>query len=151
MLASFLLLACQGQAFGLLLGVFARDAQGAQAILIPAMMPMIIFCGFLLQRHDVQPYFIEFWYISFFRYGFAPLVVNEFRYGHFEQCDSPGAHCPLGTEPIEMPRSEVLSKNVLNIPLEAVPRFAYIQLGYFGITLLVTYYSMRYQARKKYG
>ncbi len=151
MLGSFLLLACQGQAFGLLLGVFARDAQAAQAILIPAMMPMIIFCGFLLQRHDVQPYFIEFWYISFFRYGFAPLVVNEFRYGHFEQCDSPGAHCPLGTEPIEMPRSEVLSKNVLNIPLEAVPRFAYIQLGYFGITLLVTYYSMRYQARKKYG
>ena len=45
----------------------------------------------------------------------------------------------------------VRSKNVLNIPLEAVPRFAYIQLGYFGITLLVTYYSMRYQARKKYG
>ena len=89
--------------------------------------------------------------MSFFRYGFAPLVVNEFRRGAFEPCDAPGAHCPLGTEPVEMPRSEVLSQNVLDMPLEAVPRFAYIQLGYLGATLLVTYYAMRYQARRKYG
>ena len=40
------------------------DNCSAQAILTPALMPLIVFCGFLIQRDNVKPWFLEFWYAS---------------------------------------------------------------------------------------
>ena len=129
-----------------------RDAAGTRAATPRARparrMAQIIFCGFLIQKDDVQPYFIEFWYMSFFRYGFTPLVANEFRYGSFDDCRAAGAECPLGVGRVA--RSTVVT-DVLGFDLDAIPRYDYIQLMYFGATLVVTYYAMRYQARKQYG
>ena len=47
-LVTMVIMVCIGSTFGLFLGIFANDAQSAQALLTPAMMPLMIFCGFLI-------------------------------------------------------------------------------------------------------
>jgi len=124
----------------------------AQALLIPSIMPQLLYSGYLIQRSSVQPYFLEFWYISFFRYSFTVLAVNEFEDGHFAPCANQlvggDDYCPYGNGRVE--RSFVVT-DVLSFDENAIPRFYYVMLGYLALLLFLTYYTLRYQARRKYG
>mmetsp|Transcript_8764 Transcript_8764/g.15707 ORF Transcript_8764/g.15707 Transcript_8764/m.15707 type:complete len:165 (-) Transcript_8764:119-613(-) len=148
--AIVLLIAFIGTMFGYCLGLWCKNAVAAQSMLVPSLMPMIIFCGFLFNRNAVKDYFWEFWYISFFRYAFMPLIVNEFKQGTFEDCDmAKGELCPLGQG--EVSRSIVYSSQVLDIPESVLPDYLYISLGYLCFLIITGYYFIRYQARKRYG
>ena len=112
-------------------------------------------CGlFLPDAHrdapPLHPLFPKFWYISFFRYAFMPLIVNEFKHGTFEECDmAKGELCPLGQG--RVPRSIIYSDQVLDIPESVLPDYLYISMGYLAFMIIAGYYSIRYQARKRYG
>mmetsp|Transcript_31094 Transcript_31094/g.71887 ORF Transcript_31094/g.71887 Transcript_31094/m.71887 type:complete len:605 (+) Transcript_31094:563-2377(+) len=149
-LAIVLLIAAIGTMFGYCLGLWCKNAVAAQSLLVPSLMPMIIFCGFLFNRNAVKDYFWEFWYISFFRYAFMPLIVNEFSHGTFDNCElAKGELCPLGYGKVD--RSIVYSAQVLDIPESVLPDYLYISLGYLAFLIVVGYYFIRYQARKRYG
>ena len=135
------------------MGVFAADAQGAQALLTPSMMPLMLFCGFLIPFSEVKDYFKEFLYLSFFRYAFDALMAYEFRHGTFDYCDpsNPNHYCSLG--PYKERRNQVLRKEIYDIQQRSDPSDSLLYLViYFAVVLVVTYYTFKYKvARAKYG
>ncbi|KAJ8599057.1 hypothetical protein CTAYLR_007595 [Chrysophaeum taylorii] len=97
-LAAVSALAYIGLIYGFMIGTIAHSPQKAQQLLVPAIMPLLIFCGFLIQYDGVRFYFLELWYASFFRYAFTILVVNEFSRGKFKKCHLSRHHyCPLNS------------------------------------------------------
>ena len=97
LLVAVYMLAFIGLVYGFTIGTVAKSPQKAQQMLIPCIMPLIIFCGFLLQYDGVQIYFRPIWFASFFRYAFTILVVNEFSHGTFDKCDPSRDFCPLAS------------------------------------------------------
>lgn len=73
------LIANVGAALGLLLGIAARDSSTAIALVPIIILPFVIFSGFFVNSHTVPVYFIWVPYISFVRYAFGALVINEVR------------------------------------------------------------------------
>lgn len=82
---------------GFLIGTFARNAQHAVTFLGPALMPNVIFSGFLFDFKQCPVYFYPMWFLSFFRYSYEAAVYTQFRRGRFSRCTSrePG-RCPVG-------------------------------------------------------
>ena len=79
-----------------------------------------------------------------------PLIVNEFSHGTFDNCElAKGELCPLGYGKVD--RSIVYSAQVLDIPESVLPDYPYISMGYLAFLIVVGYYFIRYQARKRYG
>jgi len=59
------------------------------------LMPLLIFGGFFVNTASIPDYFIWLEYISFFKYGFEAIVVNEWQ-GKLIGCD-PDEVCALTT------------------------------------------------------
>ena len=74
------LLSNVGCAMGLLLGVLASDASVAVALVPVTILPFMLFSGFFLNSKNVPPYFIWIEYISFVKYGFRAVVLNEVNF-----------------------------------------------------------------------
>lgn len=158
LLATVILLAYIALVFGFMIGTVSQSAQKAQQLLVPSIMPLIIFCGFLLQWDGVRSYFLPLWYASFFRYAFTILVVNEFDSGEFDACATSENHfCPLNSyggtlteDGIKVDRKYVVSK-ILKFRSDAIPLYYYVLLIYaLGISA-AGYYLIRRQARRRYG
>jgi len=154
LLATVYNLALIGLLYGFTLGTIAKSPQQAQQLMIPCIMPLIIFCGFLLQYDGVQWFFLPLWYISFFRYAFTILVVNEFYQGTFDACHPlKGDYCPLAAfTPLKskVDRKLVITK-ILDFPMDAIPDYFFILLLYTVAISIIAYYTLRYQARRRYG
>eukprot|EP00027_Filamoeba_sp_ATCC50430_P001778 CAMPEP_0168555874 /NCGR_PEP_ID=MMETSP0413-20121227/8573_1 /TAXON_ID=136452 /ORGANISM="Filamoeba nolandi, Strain NC-AS-23-1" /LENGTH=847 /DNA_ID=CAMNT_0008586765 /DNA_START=41 /DNA_END=2584 /DNA_ORIENTATION=- len=67
-----------GSAMGMLLGVLARDSGVAVALVPVTIIPFILFSGFLVTVGGCPDWFIWMIYISFARWSFQALVLNEF-------------------------------------------------------------------------
>jgi ABC-type multidrug transport system permease subunit len=70
-----------GSAYGMLLGTAAKDTSVAISLQPIVLIPFIIFSGYFINSDNVPPYFIWIEYISFIKYGFHALVVNEVTQG----------------------------------------------------------------------
>ena len=82
--------------------------------------------------------------------GDGVIDFNEFKHGSFEDCEiAKGQLCPLGQG--RVPRSTVYSGQVLDIPESVLPDYLYISAGYLGFLIVIGYYFIRHQARKRYG
>lgn len=68
-----------GSAMGMLLGTAASDASVAISLVPVTLIPFMIFSGFFINTDNVPPYFIWIEYISFIKYGFHALVLNEVK------------------------------------------------------------------------
>jgi ABC-type multidrug transport system permease subunit len=68
-----------GSSLGLLLGILAKDSGTAISLTPIVIMPFMIFSGFFVNSDNVPPYFIWIEYISFVKYGFRALVLNEMQ------------------------------------------------------------------------
>ncbi len=66
-----------GAALGLLIGIIARDTGVAAILLTIFLIPFIIFSGFLINPSDVPVYFIWVLYISFVKWSFQGVAINE--------------------------------------------------------------------------
>eukprot|EP01118_Nematostelium_gracile_P014681 TRINITY_DN5780_c0_g1_i1.p1 TRINITY_DN5780_c0_g1~~TRINITY_DN5780_c0_g1_i1.p1 ORF type:complete len:650 (-),score=148.57 TRINITY_DN5780_c0_g1_i1:3-1952(-) len=78
-IADIILLALTGGGIGLLLGTLAKDASVATALVPVAILPFVIFSGYFINSETVPDYFIWVEYISFLKYGFRAVAVNELR------------------------------------------------------------------------
>lgn len=177
LLVTVCLLAYIALVYGFMIGTIAHSPQKAQQLLVPSIMPLIIFCGFLIQRDGVRPYFLELWYLSFFRYAFTILVVNEFSDGQFDPCKTSANHfCPLNayskhnanSDPrqsnvtsgipcdllpdiaVRVDRKYVITK-MMQFRTDAIPLYFYVLLVYAACISFAGYHLLKFQARRRYG
>jgi len=72
--------------FGLCVGTAVSQVAVAGAMVPIVIIPFVAFSGFFLNVDDSPPYFVWVPYISYFRYAFEILLVNEMEGLKFE-CD----------------------------------------------------------------
>ena len=144
-----MLLGCITQQIGLCLGsVFPAAVKSVPAFL-PINIGSVIFAGFFFQKafltKNAQKVTYPFWYISWYRYAFALLAVNEFEHGNFNSCDiGEGDFCPyaghadfLGQR--HVPR-KVVADDVLKINLAFTKNFHWLIM----LTFFVGFYILTY-------
>ena len=76
-----------GAGLGIVVGTIAKDIQEAQGLVIPILMPLMLFSGFFLPYNDIPIYFRWLYEISFLRYAFNILKINQWADVNFSDCD----------------------------------------------------------------
>ncbi|KAL7721514.1 ABC transporter [Entamoeba marina] len=77
-LVTIILVACVAQAFFFLIGSLSPNVVVAQILLPLFLIVLMIFTGFFIKKNDIPPYWIWAYYLSFFRYTFNILTINQF-------------------------------------------------------------------------
>eukprot|EP01120_Amphizonella_sp_Union-15-10_P010524 TRINITY_DN4225_c0_g1_i1.p1 TRINITY_DN4225_c0_g1~~TRINITY_DN4225_c0_g1_i1.p1 ORF type:complete len:645 (+),score=104.75 TRINITY_DN4225_c0_g1_i1:69-2003(+) len=65
--------------FGIMIIAIFPDPAVALNVFPMVFIPLMIFSGFYLNSHNTPKYFIWIEYLSYLKYGFRALMVNEFR------------------------------------------------------------------------
>mmetsp|Transcript_17742 Transcript_17742/g.34989 ORF Transcript_17742/g.34989 Transcript_17742/m.34989 type:complete len:669 (-) Transcript_17742:275-2281(-) len=74
-----MLITAFGSALGLMLGSTSANVQEAQSKMIPVVMPLLLFCGFLIPYSEIPFYFTWLYYLSPFQYALSGLLIVEFE------------------------------------------------------------------------
>lgn len=67
-----------GSGLGLLLGSTSKDVQDAQNKMIPVIMPLLLFSGFLIPLDQIPKVFRFLYYLSPFQWALSALLITEF-------------------------------------------------------------------------
>jgi len=68
---------CAGS-FALIVSVLVPDRQLAVAMTPVLVVPFMLFAGFFVSSDNIPAFLIEFQYMSFFKYGYQALMLNEY-------------------------------------------------------------------------
>ena len=71
-------------------GTHAKDIQEAQGMIIPVLMPLMLFSGFFLPYEEIPFFFRWLYEISFLRYAFNVLKINQWQDVTFDDCSPEG-------------------------------------------------------------
>lgn len=86
-----------GTAYGLLISVCIPKLEVAMAMTPVVLIPLMAFAGFFVNQDKIPYYFIEFEYISPWKYAFQALCWNEFTDNTELRCLTQAPRCdPLG-------------------------------------------------------
>jgi ABC-type multidrug transport system permease subunit len=72
-----LLISNIGGSLGLFIGTIAKDSEVAISLVPIIIMPFMIFSGYFVNRKNTPPWFIWVEWISFIRYAFEGVIINE--------------------------------------------------------------------------
>jgi len=137
--------------FANFVGSVAPNQTVATIAVSPAVVPPLMCAGYFFHKNDltkgVQTLIFPFWFLSYLRYTFYILVVNEFRDGTFEVCDGED-YCPFNNyvlHPEHGVDRDVVIKEYLAIPEGTIlPLYYLIMLGFIAGILLLLGLSIKY-------
>mmetsp|Transcript_19658 Transcript_19658/g.18733 ORF Transcript_19658/g.18733 Transcript_19658/m.18733 type:complete len:216 (+) Transcript_19658:629-1276(+) len=90
---------CAGS-YALIISSLFSDKQLAVTLTPILIVPFMLFAGYFVNQDNIPVFLIEFMYISFFKYGFQALMLNEYQDLFLECMGLPGTspqRCdPLG-------------------------------------------------------
>jgi ABC-type multidrug transport system ATPase subunit len=72
-----------GTALGLGLGAIAKDVMEAQGMVMPILLPLLIFNGYMVPLSEIQPYFQWIYHASFLQYSMSTIIINEYKDTNF--------------------------------------------------------------------
>jgi len=75
-----------GVGVGIAVGAHATTFQEAQAAVVPLLVPLILFSGYLIPYAQIPPYFRFLYEASFFQHAIAILEINQFSPVDFTDC-----------------------------------------------------------------
>jgi hypothetical protein len=75
-----------GVSIAMLLGAFVADFQSAQQTVMPTIVPLMLFSGYVIPYNQIPGYFKWLYYTSFFQYALSIAEINEFRGLTFSDC-----------------------------------------------------------------
>lgn len=131
-----------GGSLGLTMSTLAPDASVAGALIPVVLIPFMIFGGFIANFDTIPVFFIWVPYISFIKWGFEALVLNEFRGLTFTCTEQQriGGQCPFrtGEDTINYLRMEDASMLASYLVLTGMVLFL----------RLVAYLAILYRAKK---
>lgn len=152
--ACLLLASCIGITAGLLMGIVAKDLQTAQGMLLPAIVPMILFCGYVIPRGDIPVFFQWFYYIDVFQFAFSILRMNQFDGLVFEDCPplgTPGAFCfCLGPDSVCTGVDFLRTQSLDPADHSVAMYFLYMAIIWAAV-LLPSFAAVRWKANQKNG
>ena len=141
---AFVMLGLFGNYLGVFIGSVASNQETATLLLSPCALPPIMCAGYFFQKSEltksVQLVLYPIWYISYIRYGFSILVVNEFRHGVFRVCNDGDNYCPYNSyvhRPEDGVDHDVIPREYLDIPQGTVLPYYFFILTGFAIAILV--------------
>jgi hypothetical protein len=85
-LAGLLMLSCIGVTLGIAVGSKCDTVDDAPKMILPLLMPMMLFSGFLIPYPEIPFYFRWLYHLSFFQYGLNIFLVNQFESLAFTDC-----------------------------------------------------------------
>mmetsp|Transcript_32796 Transcript_32796/g.81228 ORF Transcript_32796/g.81228 Transcript_32796/m.81228 type:complete len:677 (+) Transcript_32796:126-2156(+) len=85
-LACLALLSFTGCVVGLMVGCAVNDTRDAQQVVLPTIVPLMLFSGYMIPYDSIPIYFKWLYHISFFQYSFAILRINQFVDITFDDC-----------------------------------------------------------------
>ena len=106
------LLSLVGSAIGVLVGCLSKDLSAARGMILPTIVPLLIFSGYLIPRDRIPWYFTWMYYASFFQYSFGLLQVNELTNRTFTE------DCPA--QVVEERVEELIRKRFPHFPLPPI-------------------------------
>jgi len=78
-----------GCSMGVMYGSRCLVPDDAIKLVMPTIMPTMLFSGFMVPFNRIPVYFKWIYYASFFQYGLGLLLINEFEDVVFSDCDAP--------------------------------------------------------------
>ena len=77
-----------GVVLGIGIGTLLPSVDLASSIVVPLLMPLILFSGFLIPFPSIQDqwWIVWFYYISFFQYSFKIMAISQFAHFNFTSC-----------------------------------------------------------------
>ena len=72
-----------GSSIGIAVGCTSKDINDARTTLLPLLVPLLVFSGYVVPYANIPLYFRWAYYASFFQYAFAILMINELGDRHF--------------------------------------------------------------------
>uniref|UniRef100_A0A0G4H7E0 ABC transporter domain-containing protein n=1 Tax=Chromera velia CCMP2878 TaxID=1169474 RepID=A0A0G4H7E0_9ALVE len=76
-----------GSSLGLAVGALSNDFKDAQAVVVPILVPLMLFSGYVLPFDSIPSYMKWVYFCSFFQYALSLLRMNQFKGVVFEECD----------------------------------------------------------------
>ena len=84
---TLLMLAIIGSGAGMIIGALSKDVQSASAMILPTLVPLMLFSGYILPYNSLKVYFKPFYFISFFQWALNLLQKNQFSGYIFADCE----------------------------------------------------------------
>ena len=104
-----------GAGLGICVGTLAKDIQEAQGLVIPILMPLMLFSGFFLPYHDIPVYFRWLYEISFLRYAFNIVKMNQWQGVDFDDCKMNKTVCDVSCYTDGEEYLEVISESYVKL------------------------------------
>lgn len=148
---------CIGSTCGILMGALAKDLQQAQGMMLPILVPLILFCGYLIPVDNIPSAFRWIYHVDPFQWAFSILRLNQFDGWVFDECPTPqdrtkGAFCLcLGDHP-QCTGVDYLT-NVAGLDPDTHPIWKYFLYlcGFFAAILIPTFIVIRAKGNRKTG
>ena len=80
-----------GATLGMIIGLVCRDVSEAQQVVMPTLVPLILFSGYVIPWGQIRDVYKPLYHLSFFQYALSMLQANEFKNAVFDDC-SPIVH-----------------------------------------------------------
>ena len=80
-------------AYALIISTLFADKQLAVTLTPVLIIPFMLFAGFFVNQDNIPKWLIEFQYLSFFKYGYQALMLNEYTDLQLE-CMKPNTSIP---------------------------------------------------------
>lgn len=93
--SALLILAIIGSGAGMIIGAMSKDVQSASAMVLPTLVPLMLFSGYILPYASLKVYFKPFYFISFFQWALNLLEKNQFTGFIFPDCEARTLPNPL--------------------------------------------------------
>ncbi|GMI44070.1 hypothetical protein TrCOL_g2872 [Triparma columacea] len=87
-----------GAALGLFIGSLVENTQQAQQVVMPTLVPLELFSGYIIPYDKIPDWSLWIYHISFFAYALSLLEINQFEGVVFSDCvvpDVPDGTCPI--------------------------------------------------------
>ncbi|GBG30506.1 ABC transporter G family member 27 [Hondaea fermentalgiana] len=128
-----MLITAFGSALGLMLGSTSKNVQDAQSKMIPVVMPLLLFCGFLIPYSEIPYYFTWLYWLSPFQYALSGLLIVEFEPRTLVQADGSTISGEEYLQLQELDADDLWQKFGILIALDA---FVYI-ISYISIRMSI--------------
>eukprot|EP00735_Rhodelphis_limneticus_P014337 TRINITY_DN8348_c0_g1::TRINITY_DN8348_c0_g1_i1::g.29096::m.29096 TRINITY_DN8348_c0_g1::TRINITY_DN8348_c0_g1_i1::g.29096 ORF type:complete len:648 (+),score=164.82,sp/Q64343/ABCG1_MOUSE/32.13/2e-94,ABC2_membrane/PF01061.19/4.5e-40,ABC_tran/PF00005.22/6.2e-26,ABC_tran/PF00005.22/3.6e+03,ABC2_membrane_3/PF12698.2/4.7e-09,AAA_21/PF13304.1/0.051,AAA_21/PF13304.1/0.00089,AAA_21/PF13304.1/3.6e+03,DUF258/PF03193.11/6.6e-05,SMC_N/PF02463.14/26,SMC_N/PF02463.14/0.15,ABC2_membrane_2/PF12679.2/2.2e+03,ABC2_ len=139
---TLILIGFVGTSLGVLIGALVPTVEFAATLVPPIMMVFLLFCGFLIREENIPPWFIAFYWLSHFHYGYETLLINEFEEGNFDFCGL-NEFCEYGHGVVK--KKEVLDK--LEIDTKEKSRNLIVMLCMVVCLGFLTFRILKWKAR----
>lgn len=166
-----ILIGAIGVTLGFGIGVLLPSVDLAASVVVPLIMPLILFSGFLIPYPSIADrwYILWLYYVSFFQWSFKVMAISQFNYFTFKNCKSalfsnsslgwleecsrtngtdcnfPSVNCPFGYG--QQPGSNVLAYLGIN-PSDLNLSF-YILVAIFGGVLILSFLVTLYRLKRR--